>query len=95
MRAGEAFRVAVGALVANKLRSSLTMLGVVIGVAAGKARRSVPHLIDRDRAVIIGVERNEAFDVGSSEDKARGGGFAAHPQGSRTESGIVTESGAE
>jgi putative ABC transport system permease protein len=34
MRAGEAFRVAWGALVANKLRSSLTMLGVVIGVAA-------------------------------------------------------------
>ena len=34
MRAGEAFRVALGALVANKLRSSLTMLGVVIGVAA-------------------------------------------------------------
>jgi putative ABC transport system permease protein len=34
VRAGEAFRVALGALVANKLRSSLTMLGVVIGVAA-------------------------------------------------------------
>jgi putative ABC transport system permease protein len=34
MRAGEAFRVALGALVTNKLRSSLTMLGVVIGVAA-------------------------------------------------------------
>jgi putative ABC transport system permease protein len=34
MRAGEAFRVAVGALVANRLRSALTMLGVVIGVAA-------------------------------------------------------------
>jgi putative ABC transport system permease protein len=34
MRTGEAFRVALGALVANKLRSSLTMLGVVIGVAA-------------------------------------------------------------
>ena len=34
MRSGEAFRVALGALVANKLRSSLTMLGVVIGVAA-------------------------------------------------------------
>ena len=34
MRASEAFRVALGALVANRLRSALTMLGVVIGVAA-------------------------------------------------------------
>ncbi|HEX7187550.1 MAG TPA: ABC transporter permease, partial [Actinomycetes bacterium] len=34
MRAGEAFRVAVDALRANGLRSALTMLGVVIGVAA-------------------------------------------------------------
>ena len=34
MRSGEAFRVAVGALLANRLRSALTMLGVVIGVAA-------------------------------------------------------------
>ena len=34
MRLGEAFRVAVTALRANRLRSLLTMLGVVIGVAA-------------------------------------------------------------
>ncbi|MBA2770334.1 MAG: ABC transporter permease [Sporichthyaceae bacterium] len=34
MRAGEAFRVALDALRANRLRSALTMLGVVIGVAA-------------------------------------------------------------
>ncbi|MDQ1645678.1 MAG: putative transport system permease protein, partial [Cryptosporangiaceae bacterium] len=34
MRIAEAFRVAVGALRANTLRSALTMLGVVIGVAA-------------------------------------------------------------
>ena len=34
MRAGEAFRVALGALLANRLRSALTMLGVVIGVGA-------------------------------------------------------------
>jgi putative ABC transport system permease protein len=34
MRTGEAFRVALGALRANRLRSALTMLGVVIGVAA-------------------------------------------------------------
>ena len=34
MRAAEAWRVAVDALRANRLRSALTMLGVVIGVAA-------------------------------------------------------------
>ena len=34
MRSGEAFRVALDALRANRLRSALTMLGVVIGVAA-------------------------------------------------------------
>ncbi len=34
MRAGEAFRSAVVALLANRVRSLLTMLGVVIGVAA-------------------------------------------------------------
>ena len=34
MRSGEALRVALDALRANRLRSALTMLGVVIGVAA-------------------------------------------------------------
>jgi len=34
MRTGEAFRVALDALRANRVRSALTMLGVVIGVAA-------------------------------------------------------------
>ena len=34
MRAAEAFRVALDALRANRLRSGLTMLGVIIGVAA-------------------------------------------------------------
>lgn len=34
MRAGEAFRVALDALRANRLRSLLTMLGVIIGVAS-------------------------------------------------------------
>jgi ABC-type antimicrobial peptide transport system permease subunit len=34
MRAGEAFRMALDALRANRLRSALTMLGVVIGVSA-------------------------------------------------------------
>jgi putative ABC transport system permease protein len=34
VRTGEAFRVALDALRANRMRSALTMLGVVIGVAA-------------------------------------------------------------
>lgn len=34
MLIGETFSVALGALRANKLRSLLTMLGIVIGVAA-------------------------------------------------------------
>ena len=34
MRLGEAWRVAVTALRANRLRSGLTMLGVIIGVSA-------------------------------------------------------------
>ena len=34
MKGGEAFRVALDALRANRLRSVLTMIGVIIGVAA-------------------------------------------------------------
>ena len=34
MRLAEAWRVALDALRANRLRSGLTMLGVIIGVAA-------------------------------------------------------------
>ncbi len=33
-RAGEAFRIAIGAMLAHKLRSFLTMLGIIIGIAS-------------------------------------------------------------
>ncbi len=54
MRSGEAFRVAVDALRANRLRSALTMLGVIIGVAAvvvlvaigGGAKREVESQVE-------------------------------------------------
>ena len=52
VRLGEAFRVAFDALRANRLRSALTMLGVVIGVAAVVVcwSRSAPAPRTRSRA---------------------------------------------
>ncbi len=41
MNVGESFRVALGSLVANKMRSALTMLGIIIGVGAVIALMSV------------------------------------------------------
>src|SRR5438067_3775658 len=41
MRLSESLRVAVASLEANKLRSSLTMLGIIIGVAAVVALMSI------------------------------------------------------
>src|SRR5438067_10304205 len=41
MRLSESIRVAVASLAANKLRSSLTMLGIIIGVAAVVALMSI------------------------------------------------------
>jgi len=44
---GEDFRIALGALGANKLRSGLTMLGIVIGVAAVIAVVSIVQGLER------------------------------------------------
>src|SRR5215216_4744202 len=51
MQFGETFSVALGALRANKLRSFLTMLGVVIGVAA------VIAMVALGRGVASGTDR--------------------------------------
>ena len=81
MQFGETFTVALGALRANKLRSFLTMLGVVIGVAAviamvaiGRgAQESVNARIAALGTTLITVNAGQVFGrgVASGTDRAR------------------------
>ena len=81
MQFGETFTVALGALRANKLRSFLTMLGVVIGVAAviamvaiGRgAQESVNARIAALGTTLLTVNPGQVFGrgVASGTDRAR------------------------
>ena len=81
MLIGETFSVALGALRANKLRSFLTMLGVVIGVAAviamvaiGRgAQQSVNARISALGTTLLTVVPGQVFGrgVASGSDRAR------------------------
>ena len=81
MQFGETFTVALGALRANKLRSFLTMLGVVIGVAAviamvaiGRgAQESVNQRIAALGTTLLTVTPGQIFGrgVASGTDRAR------------------------
>jgi putative ABC transport system permease protein len=81
MQFGETFQVALGALRANKLRSFLTMLGVVIGVAAviamvaiGRgAQESVNQRIAALGTTLVTVTPGQIFGrgVASGTDRAR------------------------
>jgi putative ABC transport system permease protein len=78
MRSGEAFRVALDALRANRLRSGLTMLGVVIGVAAvvtlvalgSGAKREVEQQVEGLGSNIIIVVPGK-FELGSAPSVSR------------------------
>jgi putative ABC transport system permease protein len=81
MLIGEIFRVAIGALRVNKMRSFLTMLGIVIGVAAviamvalGKgAERSVKERIASLGTTLLTINPGQQFGrgVASGVDRAR------------------------
>jgi putative ABC transport system permease protein len=78
VRAGEAFRVALDALRANRLRSALTMLGVIIGVAAvvilvaigSGAKREVEQQVEGLGSNIIIVVPGK-FEFGSAPTVSR------------------------
>lgn len=78
MRAGEAFRVALDALRANRLRSLLTMLGVIIGVAAvvvlvalgSGAKQEVENQVEGLGSNIIIVVPGK-FELGSAPTVSR------------------------
>jgi len=78
MRAGEAFRVALDALRSNRLRSALTMLGVVIGVASvvilvalgGGAKEEVEDQVEGLGSNIIIVVPGR-FELGSAPSVSR------------------------
>ena len=58
---GESGRIALCALWANKLRTSLTLLGIVIGVGTVVAMASVLSGLDRSMAESISRLRNSAL----------------------------------
>jgi len=88
VRLGEAFRVAVDALRANRLRSLLTMLGVIIGVAAVVILVAIGSGAKQEvEAQVEGLGSNIIFVVAGSVE------FGAAPSISRLELDDVDELG--
>ena len=79
MRIGEVTRVAIDAVVANKLRSLLTMLGVIIGIASvitmvalgNGAQRSVQDRLGALGTNVLTVRNGQSFQGGVDRGSAR------------------------
>jgi putative ABC transport system permease protein len=76
MNITESIRVAVGALTANKLRSILTMLGIIIGVGAVITLVSVGQGVEKMVTDSIqGIGSNLLFVIPSDPEGSSGGGM--------------------
>ena len=79
MRSGEITRVAVDAVVANKLRSLLTMLGVIIGIASvitmvalgNGAQKSVQDRLSTLGTNVLTVRNGQSFQGGVDRGASR------------------------
>jgi len=81
MNITESIRVAVGALTANKLRSILTMLGIIIGVGAVITLVSVGQGVEKMVTDSIqGIGSNLIFVVPSDPEGSSGGGMGSSPR---------------
>ncbi|HEX6037241.1 ABC transporter permease, partial [Longimicrobium sp.] len=79
MRIGEVTRVAFDAVIANKLRSLLTMLGVIIGIASvitmvalgNGAQKSVQDRLGALGTNVLTVRNGQSFQGGVDRGSAR------------------------
>jgi putative ABC transport system permease protein len=79
MRIGEVTRVAIDAVIANKLRSLLTMLGVIIGIASvitmvalgNGAQKSVQDRLGALGTNVLTVRNGQSFQGGVDRGSAR------------------------
>lgn len=80
MKFFESFRIAIRALNANKVRSALTMLGVIIGVSAVILLVAIGTGVQQDiTGSIQGLGSNLLFVFPGNYDRAGGGGGAGGP----------------
>ena len=75
----EAFRMALGALRASKLRSALTLLGMIIGVFAVIASVTAVEVIDVYFEESLQIYGSSTFSVERISDRGRGGRRAESP----------------
>lgn len=78
----ESFKVAIDSLLANKMRSALTMLGIIIGVLAVILLVSIGSGVQADiSSQIMGLGSNVAMVMPGKIEMQPGGGHSSGPMG--------------